>query len=127
MFDGVCNLCNGAVSFIIQRDHKDVFLFTPMQSQTAQSLIAKHQLEGVSNDSFILIKGDKFFLRSDAALEITKDISGFWYLCRGFSVLPKIIRDYAYRLVAKNRYRLFGKKQACMVPTAALQHKFLDQ
>lgn len=98
-----------------------------MQSQTAQSLIAKHQLEGVSNDSFILIKGDKFFLRSDAALEITKDLSGFWYLCRGFSVLPKIIRDYAYRLVAKNRYRLFGKKQACMVPTAALKHKFLDQ
>nr|WP_299568718.1 DCC1-like thiol-disulfide oxidoreductase family protein [uncultured Shewanella sp.] len=126
MFDGVCNLCNGAVNFIIKRDHKDLFVFTPMQSKTAQKLISKHQLEDVGFDSFILIKDNEYLLRSEAALEVTKDLSGFWYLCRIFKILPAGFRDYFYRILAKNRYCLFGKKDACMLPTPAVKNKFLD-
>ncbi|MCL1043735.1 thiol-disulfide oxidoreductase DCC family protein [Shewanella electrodiphila] len=125
IFDGVCNLCNGAVNFIIKRDHKDVFAFTPMQSETARALMTEYQLENIGFDSFILIKDGKYLLRSDAALEITKDLSGLWFLCRVFKVLPTGFQDYFYRVLAHNRYRIFGKKETCMLPTPELKSKFL--
>ena len=125
IFDGVCNFCNGAVNFIIQRDHADKFVFTPLQSPVATGLIAKHGIEEIGQDSFVLIKHEQCYFRTDAALEISKDLSGYWYVFRIFKLLPRPVRDYFYRLLARNRYRLFGKTEHCMVPTPELKQKFL--
>ena len=80
LFDGVCNFCNRSVIFIIKRDHKDRFLFAPLQNQPAQDLIAKYGITDLNFDTFVLIKNDVWYLRSDAVLEITKDLSGYWFL-----------------------------------------------
>jgi len=125
IFDGVCNFCNGAVKFIINRDAKAVFKFAPMQSEIAQELMTKHQIKELSDDTFILIKNGQCFVRTDAALEITKDLDGFWYVFRAFKILPPVIRDYFYRLLARNRYKLFGKQTECMIPTADVRDRFL--
>jgi predicted DCC family thiol-disulfide oxidoreductase YuxK len=125
IFDGVCNLCNNAVNFIIKRDASNQFVFAPMQSPAAQGLIAKYDAQNVGIDTFLLIKNGQCFYRSDAAIEITKDLSGFWHLCRIFKFVPRPIRDGVYRLIAKNRYRIFGKRKQCMIPTDKLKNKFL--
>lgn len=126
IFDGVCKLCNNSVNFIIKRDHNNVFLFTAMQSEAAQDLIAKYNVKSVGFDTFLLIKNNECFYRTDAALEITKDLSGCWSLFRVFKLLPRSFRDYFYRLLARNRYRIFGKTDRCMVPTPDVISKFLD-
>lgn len=125
IFDGVCNFCNGAVSFIIKRDHGNKFVFAPMQSPAAQRLIHQHGVTNVGFDTFLLIKNERCYLRTHAALEITKDLSGFWFLFRIFYVVPRPVRDYFYRLFARNRYRVFGKSERCMLPTEAVKNKFL--
>jgi len=126
IFDGVCNFCNGAVNFIIKRDPNGVFAFTPMQSDFAQSLIRKYKVKEVGMDTFILIKNDKHHVRTDAVLEITKDFRGFWFLFRVFKILPRLFRDYFYKLFARNRYRLFGKRATCMIPTPDIRSRFID-
>jgi predicted DCC family thiol-disulfide oxidoreductase YuxK len=125
IFDGVCNFCNGAVNFIIKRDQSDKFIFVPMQSPTAQKLIAEYGAEKVGIDTFLLIKNSQCFFRTDAALEITKNLQGFWYAFRILKIIPRPIRDYFYRLFARNRYSVFGKANQCMVPTPELKNKFL--
>ena len=125
IFDGVCNLCNGAVRFIIDRDHANKFVFAPLQSPMAKGLIAKYEIEDIGQDSFVLIKNEQCYFRTDAALEITKDLRGWWHLFRIFIILPRPVRDYFYRLLARNRYRIFGKTEHCMVPTPELKQKFL--
>lgn len=125
IFDGVCNLCNSSVNFIIKRDKKNVFQFASLQGNTAQDLIAKYDAERVGFDTFLLIKNDKCFYRTDAALEIIKDLSGFWFLFRPFNWLPRPIRDCVYRFIARNRYRIFGKMDKCMIPSPELKNKFL--
>lgn len=124
VYDGVCYLCNTAVNFIIRRDTQNKFLFTPMQSKYAKVLMAQYGVEHLADDTFILIKDGRCFFQSDAALEISKDFSGMWRAFRGFKVLPKPIRDFFYRLIAKNRYQLFGKADACMMPCADVKAKF---
>lgn len=126
IFDGVCNLCHGAVNFIIKRDKLGLFLFTTMQSDYAQELIKSHGISDPELDTFLLIKDGKIYERSNAALEITKDLSGLWYWLRIFLIVPTSIRDILYNLIAKNRYRVFGKKDQCMVPTPELQQRFLQ-
>ena len=126
IFDGVCNFCNGAVNFIIKRDNKDIFKFTPMQSATGQSLIKQYDVMDVGFDTFLLIKNNRCYFRTDAALEITKELSGFWCLFRVFKLLPSPLRDFFYRSLARNRYKLFGKRESCMIPTAELKNKFLN-
>lgn len=126
LFDGICNFCNSSVNFIIKRDHKNIFLFAPLQNQLAQDLITKYGVTNVDFDTFILIKNDVCYLRTDAALEITKDLSGYWYLFNIFKILPKSFRDYFYRLFANNRYRIFGKTDSCMIPTPEIKNKFLE-
>jgi predicted DCC family thiol-disulfide oxidoreductase YuxK len=126
IFDGLCNFCNNSVNFIIKRDRENVFLFTPMQSKSAQDLIAKYQVENVGFDTFLLIKNDKCYYRTDAALEITRNLSSFWFLFRAFKVLPRSFRDYFYRLFARNRYSIFGKMDFCMIPTPEVKSKFLE-
>ncbi|AZZ98500.1 DCC1-like thiol-disulfide oxidoreductase family protein [Pseudoalteromonas sp. R3] len=125
IFDGICNFCNGAVNFIIERDSKGVFKFAPMQSEIAQELIAKHQIQEVGYDTFLLIKNEQCFVRTNAALEITKDLDGFWFMFRVFKIVPSVIRDFFYRLFARNRYNLFGKRSVCMVPSKEVRDRFL--
>ena len=126
IFDGVCNLCNGAVSFIIKRDPAGQFAFTPMQSPIGQRLIDKYGAKMVGVDTFLLVKHGRCFERTDAALEITKDLTGSWHLLRVLKILPRPFRDYFYRLIARNRYKLFGKRATCMVPTENVRKRFLE-
>ena len=125
LFDGVCNLCNGAVAFIIKRDKKSVFKFAALQSEIGAKLIAKFNIDTQKVDSIILIDGDEYYEKSSAALHIAKHLSGAYPLLFGFMVVPKFIRNSVYDYVAKNRYKWFGKKESCMIPTAELKSKFL--
>lgn len=125
LFDGVCNLCNGAVVFIIKRDKKNVFKFAALQSEIGQQLISKFNIDTSKVDSIILIDGEKHYEKSSAALRIAKYLSGAYPLLFGFMILPKFIRDSVYDYIARNRYRWFGKRESCMIPTAKLKDKFL--
>jgi predicted DCC family thiol-disulfide oxidoreductase YuxK len=125
IFDGVCNFCNGAVNFIIKRDPDGRFAFTPMQSPSGQRLIEEQGAEMVGIDTFLLVKDGRCFDRTDAALEITKDLTGLWHMFRISRILPRPVRDYFYRLFARNRYKLFGRRDTCMVPTESVRNRFL--
>jgi predicted DCC family thiol-disulfide oxidoreductase YuxK len=125
IFDGVCNFCNGAVNFIIKRDPESRFVFTPMQSELAKELMLKYQVENAGNDTVLLIKHGQCFMFSSAALEITKDLSGFWSIFLVFKIVPAKIRDFCYKVFARNRYNLFGRKARCMVPASDVKSRFI--
>ena len=124
LFDGVCNFCNGAVNFIINRDHANRFKFAPLQSDLGLELRAKYQIDD-KVDSIILVEDDKAFMHSTAGLRIAKGLGGIYYLAYIFIIVPAFIRDFVYKTFAKNRYRLFGKKDVCMMPTAEIRERFL--
>ena len=126
IFDGICNFCNGSVNFIIKRDPKGVFSFAPMQSEIAQELMQKHKIEKEELDTFLLFKNGSVYDRSDAALEITRNLTGFWHLFQIFKILPKAIRDGLYNLFARKRYALFGKRDSCMIPTPEIRKRFIE-
>lgn len=126
LFDGVCNFCSGTVSFISKRDPKGTFRFAALQTNLGQDLLKKHGLPTGSLDTFVLIDGDQARLRSDAALAVARDLSAPWPLLGAFRVVPKGLRNAVYNLVARNRYRWFGKKETCMVPTPELRERFLS-
>ena len=127
LFDGVCNLCDGAVKFIIEHDKKDVFRFASLQSEIGQKLIAERGLNPEELDSVILIEpGVAYYRKSTAALEISRELSGGYSLLKNFLALPEGFRDLLYDFVAKNRYKWYGKKESCMIPTPELKAKFLD-
>ena len=125
LFDGVCNLCNGAITFIIQRDKKDLFRYAPLQSEIGKELAAKHHIDLDKVDSIILVTEDKAYAKSTAALRIAKQLSAGWPLLAVFLILPRFLRDAVYDFIARNRYKWFGKKEACMIPTPELKSKFL--
>lgn len=125
LFDGVCNLCNGAVIYIIKRDKKNVFKFAALQSEIGQKLISKFNIDTKKVDSIILVDGEKHYDKSSAALHISKHLSGAYPLLFGFMIVPKFIRNSVYDYIAKNRYKWFGKKESCMIPTPELKSKFL--
>lgn len=125
LFDGVCNLCNGAVVFIIKRDKKNIFKFAALQSEIGRGLTSKFNIDTSKVDSIILIDWDKHYEKSTAALQIARHLSGAYPLLFGFIILPKFIRDSVYDYIARNRYRWFGKRESCMIPTAKLKDKFL--
>ncbi len=126
LFDGVCNLCNNSVHFIIKRDKKKRFLFTSLQSDAARDILLQFQLKNSEMDSIIFIENGKIYQKSDAILKIVKHLNGIWKISYGFIIIPKFIRDYVYIIIAKNRYRWFGKREVCMIPTKELQMRFLD-
>lgn len=127
LFDGVCNLCNGAIQFIIKRDKKDTFRYAALQSEIGEQLIAERAIDTTKVDSIILIEpGIAYFTKSDAALHIGQGFGGFWKVLVIFTWIPKAFRDVIYDFVAKNRYKWFGRKDACMIPTAELKAKFLN-
>nr|WP_299068330.1 thiol-disulfide oxidoreductase DCC family protein [uncultured Allomuricauda sp.] len=126
LFDGVCNLCNGAIQFIIKRDKKDMFRYAALQSEIGERLIAERSIDTTKVDSIILIEpGVAYFTKSDAALHIGKSFGGLWKALAIFTWIPTTFRDTIYDLVARNRYKWFGKKDQCMIPTPELQAKFL--
>jgi predicted DCC family thiol-disulfide oxidoreductase YuxK len=125
LFDGVCNLCNSGVQFIIKRDSKCHFKFASLQSETGQMLLRKY---GISNkiDSIIVIENEKVYIKSSAALQISKYLDGCWKYLIIFKVLPSSFRNFLYDILAKNRYRWFGKKDTCMLPTLEMKKRFLE-
>jgi predicted DCC family thiol-disulfide oxidoreductase YuxK len=125
LFDGVCNLCNGSVVFIIKRDKKDVFRFAALQSEIGQELISKLHIDTSKTDSIILVTNDSYVSRSTAALKIARELSGGYPLLYAFMIIPAFIRNFVYDIIAKNRYKWFGKKESCMIPTPELKAKFL--
>jgi len=125
IFDGVCNFCNSTVNFIIQHDMDGVFCFTPMQSVFAKELAGQYYINNVGIDTLLLIKNNTVYTRSDAAIEIANNLSGYWYLLNVFKVVPRPVRDFLYKLLAKNRYALFGKSDNCIVPTPAVASRFV--
>jgi predicted DCC family thiol-disulfide oxidoreductase YuxK len=125
LFDGVCNLCNGFVQFIIRRDPEGVFRFASLQSDTGQQLMEQHGFDPEEINTVILIDQGKVYTKSDVALQVVRKFGGLWPLFSALEVLPKSIRDAIYDWVAKNRYRWFGKKDQCMIPTPELKARFL--
>lgn len=126
LFDGVCNLCNASVNFVIKRDKKDVFRFAALQSEIGQEYVSKFNIDPSETDSIILIDNDKCYVKSTAALHIIKSLSGGYPLLFGFLIVPAFFRNWVYDYVAKNRYKWYGKKESCMVPTEELKKKFLQ-
>ena len=126
LFDGICNLCNGAVQFIIKRDKKDQFVFASLQGRSGSELLNKFELPSNLINSFVLVEGDKVYTRSTAALRVARKLNGGWKLLYGFMIIPRFIRNAVYNLIAKNRYKWFGKRNECMVPSPELKARFLD-
>jgi predicted DCC family thiol-disulfide oxidoreductase YuxK len=126
LFDGVCNLCNGAVQFIIKRDKDEKFLFASLQSNFGKDHLKKSGLDPLSLQSILVIEGDLVFQRSDAALKIASHLDGIWSYFTVLKFVPKIIRDGIYNFIARHRYSIFGKQDSCMIPTTELKTRFID-
>lgn len=126
LFDGICNLCNNSVQFVIKHDKGNNFMFATLQSTTGQSLLLQYNLPQEGFNSFVLIKDEKVYLKSTAALNVAKNLNGPVKLLYGFIIVPAFIRNSVYNFIAKNRYKWFGKKESCMIPTPALQSRFLN-
>jgi predicted DCC family thiol-disulfide oxidoreductase YuxK len=126
LFDGVCNLCNSSVQFIIKRDKKKQFRYASLQGKFGQEFLKKHNLPADYFNSFILLENEKVYSSSTGALRMLKHLGGAWSLLYGFIILPKFMRDGVYNWIARNRYKWFGKKDSCMIPTPDLKERFLD-
>ena len=127
LFDGVCNFCNSAVNFVIKRDKNSALKFTTLQSNIAHQMLAHQNIPTNDLSSFVFIENEKIHTRSTAALRVCKYLTGLWPLMYGFIIVPKFIRDGIYNWIAKNRYRWFGKKEECMIPTPEIKAKFLNE
>lgn len=125
LFDGVCNLCNGAVTFIIRYDKRDNFRFAALQSAHGRALLKQHHIDPKETDSIILVRGNLAFAKAEAALHIAQKMSGLWPILYVFNILPNFLLNPVYDFIAKNRYAWFGKKNSCMIPTPELRSKFL--
>lgn len=125
LFDGVCNLCNSSVNYVIKHDKKNVFKYAALQSEIGQQLLENHNIDSKNTDSIVFINQEKVYVKSTAALHITKSLSGALPLLFGFIIAPTFIRNWVYDFVARNRYKWYGKKESCMIPTPSLKDKFL--
>jgi len=126
LFDGICIFCNFWVNFAIKHDLKKKLKFAPFQSNAGQLLLSQHNIAIESINSVILIENGKVFTQSSAAFRVCKYLSGIWKIFYGLLIIPKFLRDFFYNIIARNRYRWFGKKENCMVPTPELRDRFLD-
>ena len=126
-FDGECNLCNRFVQFVILHDRKMIFRFASLQSEAGRQMLEKLKASGQKiPDSVILSFNDCYYLQSDAALQLFRLLGRGWQLLYGLTIIPRFIRNSVYDLIARNRYKWFGKRDACMVPTAELRARFLE-
>lgn len=126
LFDGICNFCNSSVQFIIKRDRAAFFKFASIQSEVGQALLEQYKVPANIN-SVIYIEQGKVYVESTAALNITRHLDGLWPVFYVLIAIPPCIRNTAYQLFAKNRYRLFGQKQACLLPSSSQRERFLEQ
>jgi predicted DCC family thiol-disulfide oxidoreductase YuxK len=126
LFDGVCNLCNRFVQFTIRRDPKGKFKFASLQSESGQALLQKLGLPRDDFRTFVLVKGERYFLKSTAALQVLRELGGVWKLFYVFIIIPRPLRDFLYGIISKTRYRIFGKRDTCMIPTPDISKRFLD-
>lgn len=125
LFDGVCNLCESSVQFVLLRDKNAYFKFASLQSDIAQKFLNKKGMNATHFKSIVLIENGKIYQRSDAALKIARKLSGGWKLLYAFIIVPRFIRDGVYDFIAANRYKWFGKKEGCMIPAPEWQNRFL--
>ena len=125
LFDGFCNLCSWSVNFIIKREKKDIFRFASLQSETGKHILIKFKLPEDFDKSIVLVENNSVYFKSDAALRIAKDLRSAWPLFYSFVIFPKAIRDYMYTFIASNRFKWFGKRDTCHIPTTDYHYKFL--
>jgi predicted DCC family thiol-disulfide oxidoreductase YuxK len=125
LFDGVCNFCDSSVQFVLKRDKKGYFNFASLQSEIGQELLEKYKIPKDKFESLVLIENDKAYLFSTGALRIARKLNGAWPIFYGFIIIPSFIRNFFYKLIANNRYRLFGKKEECMIPSPEWRSRFL--
>lgn len=127
LFDGVCNLCNSTVQYIVKHDKKDVFRFIALQSELGQEIINYIGIQNFNIDSIIFYEPKvAYYYKSEAALQIAKNLGGFFYFTAIFRIFPTGILNIIYDFIAKNRYKWYGKKQNCMIPTKEIKSKFLE-
>lgn len=126
VFDGLCNFCSKSVEFIIKQDKKAIFRFAAIQSRTGGELIRQFGMDPNDIKTFMLVKGGKAYMRSEAVLQIVKQFQAPWRFLSVLRLIPRPVRDWAYTLFANNRYRWFGKMEKCMVPSPDINARFLD-
>lgn len=127
LFDGVCTLCNASIDFVMKRDPKNRFLVGALQESVSKKVLSDFQVDPAYLDSLVLVEKGKIYFRSTAALRIAKGLGGLWSLFYIFIILPTFLRDPVYDWIGKNRYRWFGKKSTCRMPTAEERKKFLSE
>lgn len=125
IFDGVCNLCNGTVQFIIKRDRKKKFSFTTYQSIIGQDILKHYGFPATDQSTVVYVKKGIPYFKSKAVLEILRDLGCGWNLLYILIIIPPFIRDFVYDIIAKNRYWIFGKRESCMVPNSEILDRFL--
>lgn len=126
LFDGICNLCNSSVNFIIKNDKKEQFLFASLQSDAAKEILLQYQVKKIKFDSILLIENGEIFEKSRAALRISRNLDGAYRFIYFLKIIPKFFTDWIYDIIAKNRYTWFGKKEFCMMPSSQVQNRFLS-
>ncbi len=126
LFDGVCNLCNGFVRFVLKRDKKKVFQFASLQSKYGTALSTYFKLPTSNPETIVLYDGENIFTESDAVIKIVSSLYGIWKSTIILKIVPGFIRNWFYRLIARNRYKIFGKKDQCMMPAENVKDRFVD-
>lgn len=127
LFDGVCNFCNSSVNFLLRRDRDGVLRFAALQSEAGRKLLAEAGLRHHDLDSMVLIDGAQVAVKSTAALQAARRLPGLWFMTGLLLLVPRRIRDWCYDAFAARRYRWFGKREVCMIPTAEMRSRFLDE
>lgn len=125
VFDGVCALCSGWVRFLLRHDQRAVFRFAAMQDRVGHDLLVAHGIDPADPVSFLLVDGDAAWHDSDGVIEVLRRLGGLWRAAVLLRIVPRALRDPAYRLLARNRYRAFGRRETCMVPPAEMRARFL--
>jgi predicted DCC family thiol-disulfide oxidoreductase YuxK len=125
LFDGVCNFCNGAVNFVIKRDKQSIIKFAALQSTAGMQLLQQYNLPITDMKSFVFVENGVAYTQSTAALKVCKYLGAGWPICKVFFIVPKFIRDGLYNWIAKNRYKWFGQKDTCMIPSPEVRTRFL--
>lgn len=126
LYDGVCNLCAWSVRFVIKRDPKRRFRFAAIQSDSGKRLLETHKVRQEDIGTFVLIDGDRCLMRSEAAIEVALKLSGWWPALTIFSLVPLPIRNWCYGIIARNRYKWFGRRKTCSIPSGDELSRFLD-
>jgi predicted DCC family thiol-disulfide oxidoreductase YuxK len=125
LFDGVCNFCNGSVNLVLKYDKRGIFRFAALQSEAGQKLLQRYDLPSAEFDSFVLIDNGKVYKKSEAALRVINKLPWYWKELQILRIIPTPFRDAIYDFIARNRYKWFGKKDQCMIPTPEMRSRFI--